>query len=481
MAHIANQQLNTQQVIQQNKPIWSSYKALMETPDELDGSILQSPSILRNIMSFQRQITGGASSFETSKTRKFLYQDIAGTENPNIFTTEVGSAGGAGAPVTTTIKSPYGNDGRYTVPVVNHPVVANIKGEQVFAIITAVNTSTVNDYQVTLTPINGGSIDLSVGDIDWLYFSMVQYDKSCDSTIQAESVLFNAPNVIVGNIQEFETGLPICQNDLTHYDLETIPKRMEVYDQLSGQMIDTYCIVPAMAKIVHNRMMMSKVENLLFNQYDGIKDQGFDGLFATAKKRGMFNFKISSSSLPLFQASVEEVMTELFRKGIFKCKVYCDFVMMRNVNKLLALLPGNNSFGLPIFKGENKGLIEMASFTGLTRILGIPGLEMEFILIDGWENSGFGVVQKDFGIVIPEMNITDRAGNKKPMVAEVKLDSCTGLKQSAENGWNNDLWYDTTGLTAGKRVMNIFARYSSGYRFYGANYLSLFRGEQCNG
>jgi hypothetical protein len=476
-----NQALNTLDLIYSKYPLHNAYKDLYDTPDIRGEMVVQRkvPSILAWILDMRRKLVKDGSSYATVRTRKFLSQEIDTVRNPNLFKTLVGAAGTAGNAVSATIKSPYGNGGVYTVPVQNHLCTTRIKGEQVTALITNVTTGTAGAYVATLEPINGGAIDLSVGELQWLYNPRVQYTKSCTSSIQTEGFVETAPNIIRGNIQEYETGKHICQDELTNYRYETSPTKAQLFDQLRGEMVDTFCLLPTVMDKIRDEMIYADVVDLLFGEYNGVEDKGWDGLFTTAKKRGTFNYQIDVTDVASFLATVEIIMLRLKNEGIMKAVVFCDQEFMINVNKILAQLPNGQvtNFGLPIFVGSNQEPITWYNFTGIKNFLGISGLDIQFEVIEGWEQAGFTSLYQNFGLVIPSVPFMDNMGQTVPPVEIVKLKHCTGLNVSKTNDmWNNDLWYSTVDLDNGGRKLNVFSRTSFGVQIYGAKYMGILSG-----
>jgi hypothetical protein len=475
----ANQALNTLDLINQKYPIYSAYKDFYDTPDIRNGMVVtrQVPSILAWILDMRRNLVKDGSTYSMVRTRKFLAQEIDTVRNPNLFRTEIGALGTAGNPVTATIKSPYGVGGQYTVPVQNHLATTRINGEQVTALITNVVTTTPFEYTITLEPLNGGVIDLSQCELKWLYNPRVQYTKSCTSTIQLEGFVETAPNIIRGNIQEYETGTPICQDELTNYRYETAPMKAQLFDQMRGEMVDTFCLMPAVMDRIRDRMLYADVVDLLFSEYDGINDKGFDGLFTTAVRRGTFNYQIDTTDVASFLATIEIIMLRLKNEGIMKAVVWMDEEFGINVNKLLAQIPGANNFGLPIFTGSNKEPITWYNFRGIKDFLGIAGLDIQFETIEGWEQAGFTALYQNFGLVMPSTPFKDEMGQVVPPVEIVKLKSCTGLDVSNRNDrWNNSLWYSDIDLTNGGRQLKVFARTSFGVQIYGAKYMGVLSG-----
>lgn len=484
-ANFPNQALNistTQDYINSKYPLFNAYKAFYDLPDIREDVITrnQMPSILGFILDMRRTIVKDGSTFRMSRTRKFLSQEIDIVRNPHQFKTSAysGSTVTTSTPVTFTIGSPYGIGGTYTVPLVNHLAITRIAGRQVTALITSVTTTTAGAYTVVMTPINGGIIGVANGQaLTWLYNPRISYTKSCTSTIAVEGFAETAPNIVRGNIQKYEMGKFICEDELDNYRYETAPQKAQLFDQLTGKMVDTFCLLPAKMEQIKNDMLYGDVFDLLFSEMDGINDKGFDGLFPTALKRGMFNMPINCTDLPSFLATCEVIMLRLKNEGIMKAVVWCDQEMMINVNKMLSLVPSASTFGLPIFVGSNQEPIQWYNFKGMKDFLGIKGLDIQFEVIQGWEQAGFTSVYYNFGIVMPATTFADGMGQIVPPVEIVKLSKCTGLNIGAmNNSTDNSIWYDTTGMEQGGRQLKIFAKSSFGVQIYGAKFMGVLSG-----
>jgi hypothetical protein len=230
---------------------------------------------------------------------------------------------------------------------------------------------------------------------------------------------------------------------------------------------------------IRDEMIYADVVDLLFGEFNGVDDKGWDGLFTTAKKRGTFNYQIDVTDVASFLATIEIIMLRLKNEGIMKAIVWCDQEFMINVNKILAQLPNGQvtNFGLPIFVGSNQEPITWYNFTGIKNFLGINGLDIQFEVIEGWEQAGFTSLYQNFGLVIPAVPFMDNMGQTVPPVEIVKLKHCTGLNVSKTNDmWNNDLWYSTVDLDNGGRKLNVFSRTSFGVQIYGAKYMGIISG-----
>lgn len=473
--------LSTLDLINQKYPLFSAYKAFYDMPDIREGIISrrEMPSILGFILDMRRKLVNDGSTYRKSRTRKFLSQEVGTVRNTHQFRTTAyaGTTVTTSTPVNFTVASPYGPNGTYTIPVLNHIVVTRILGRQVTGIITNV-TATAGAYVIQVTPINGGVIGVANGQIlNWMYNPRVSYTKSCTSQIQTEIFQETAPNIIRGNIQKYEIGTLICKDELDSYRYETAPKTAQLFNQMTGKFVDTFCLLPAKMKQLQDIMLYADVFDLLFSEYDGLNDKGFDGLFPTALKRGMFNMPINCTDVASFLATCEVIMLTLKNEGIMKAVIWCDQEMMINVNKMLSLVPSASTFGLPIFTGSNQEPIQWYNFRGIRDFLGIRGLDIQFEVIEGWEIAGLNSVYFNFGLVMPVTTFQDSMGQAVPPVEIVKLDKCTGLNIGAlNNSMDNSLWYDTTQLENGKRQLNIFTEGTFGVQIYGAKFMGILSG-----
>lgn len=455
--------------------IFNEYQTMYTRPDIRKDAVIRNnmPTILALAMDLRENLAQGGGAVRYVKTKEFLSQEVSTSKNVYRFKTASVASGTAGNPVTTTVVSPYSGNGSWTVPVVGHSCVTNIGGRQVTAYITDV-TESANNYSIELTPINGETIDLSGGDYTWQYNPRIQYTESCSSTIQTEGMLYDAPMVIKGNLQKYEAGKHICEDDLDNYAYDFIPEQATIIDPLTNQQVNTWCMKPFVMDAIRNDMLFGDLTDFLFAERDNVSNRSFDGLFATALKRGKMNMPINTTSKDSTLATLKYIAKVYKNDGITDIMLWCDQEMYINLNRVFSEIPGNNNFNLPIWRGSASGDIDWYNFTGVKNFLGI-GVNFHVKVLDGWEQMSFTDVYYNFAVIMPMMSFRDSNGNRVPPMEIVKLEKCDGFQYTTENSASASIWYDDARLR-GERKVKVYAKNSFGVEFHGAQFLGILSG-----
>lgn len=472
------QKYNTDTLINQKYPLFNEYKSLLTRPDIRKNAVIRGdmPSLMALAIDLREKMTPDGSGVRYVKTKEFLSQEISSNKNPYRFTTAPASAAGApGAAVTVTITSPYSNGGTWAVPVAKHSAVTSVRGRQTTVYITAVTTSGgAGQYTVTLQPINGEVLDLTGGSYTWQYNPRIQYTESCTSTIQTEAMLFDAPMVIRGNLQKYENGKHLCEDDLDNYAYDFIPEQSQIFDPMTKQMVNAWCMKPYVMEQIRNEMLFGDFQDMLFAERDNVTNRSFDGLFATTLKRGKFNMPINTKSKDSTLASLKKIAKIYKNEGIKDIVLWCDQEMYINLNYVFAQIPGDNNFNLPIWRGSAGDMIDWYNFKGISNFLGI-GVNFHVKVLDGWEQLNMTDVYYNFAIMMPITSYRDSMGNRVPPMEIVKLEKCDGFQMPAENSAGASIWYDDARIR-GERKVKIYAKNSFGVEFHGAQYLGILNG-----
>lgn len=470
------QQYNTIELIDQKYPLFNEYASIYLKPDTRKEWVIRSkmPSIMALAIDLRERIASGGGGFRYVKTKEFLSQEISTTKNPNRFVS--GAANAAGNVVTVTVSSPYSGSGAWSVPVVNHYAKANIGGSMKTALITDV-TPTASAYELELTFINGESVDMTsavASSYNWQYNPRVSYTESCSSSIQTEAMLFDAPMVIKGNLQKYEAGQHICEDDLDNYAYNFIPDQPMYVDPLTNRTVNTWCMKEAVMEQISSKMIMGDFQDFLFSERDNVSQKGFDGLFPTTLKRGKMNMPINTKSKPSTLSTLKTIAKIYRNDGITDIALWCDLEMYMNLNQIFAEIPGNNNFNLPIWSGSAQGDINWYGFTGVKNIFG-TGVNFHLKMLDGWEQMSLTDLYYNFAIIQPVVSYTTTDGQRVPMMEMVKLEKCDGFQMTTQNSANASIWYDDTRLR-GQRKVNVYAKSSLGVEFHGAQFMGILNG-----
>lgn len=469
-------QYNTTELVNQKYPLFNEYASIYLKPDIRKEWVIRSkmPSIMALAIDLRERLASGGGGFRFVKTKEFLSQEISTTKNPNRFVS--GSAGSAGNVVTVTVNSPYSGNGSWSVPVVNHYAKANIGGSMKTALITDV-TPTADAYVLELTFINGESVDMTsavASSYNWQYNPRVSYTESCSSSIQTEAMLFDAPMVIKGNLQKYEAGQHICEDDLDNYAYDFIPDMPMYFDPLTNKEINTWCMKPAVMEQISSKMIMGDFQDFLFSERDNVSQKGFDGLFPTILKRGKMNMPINTTSKSSTLATLK-TMAKIYRNdGITDINLYCDLEMYMNLNQLTSEIVGNNNYNLPIWAGSAQGDLNWYNFQNLNNVFG-TGVNFHLKMLDGWEQMSLTDLYYNFAIIQPVTSYMTSDGQRVPMMEIVKLDKCDGFQMKTENSADASIWYDDTRMR-GQRKVNVYAKTSFGVEFHGAQFMGILTG-----
>ena len=469
-------QYNTEELLLQKYPIFNEYASLLLKPDIRKDAVIRSgiPAPLALAMDLRERWASGGGAFRYVKTKEFLSQEISTTKNPFRFVS--GAASAAGNTVTVTVKSPYSQSGSWSVPVVGHAAITSIGGSQKTAFITDV-TATSGAYEVELQFINGEVVDMTTAvasSYNWQYNPRISYVESCDSRIQTEASLFDAPNIIKGTLQKYETGKHLCEDDLDNYGYDFIPERAQYFDPLTNKYVDTWCLRPAIMEQISSAMIMGDFQDFLFSERDNVSKRGFDGLFPTVLKRGKMNMSINMKSKDSTLSTLKRIAKIYRNDGIKDIALWCDLEFYMNVNQIMAEIPGNDNFNLPIWSGSAQGDIDWYNFKAVKNIFG-TGVNFHFHLLDGWEQLGLTDLYYNFAIMQPIMSYMTQDGQRVPMMEIVKLEKCDGFQMATQNSAGASIWYDDTRLR-GERKVNVYAKSSFGAEFHGAQFMGIVNG-----
>ncbi len=477
MSELNPKMFNTLELVAGKYPLQNEYASFYERPDIRESVIKRNGmhSMLGLMIDLRDTVIGDGSGVRYVKTPSFLSQEITNVKNPFRFRTKKANASGtAGNPITIEIISPYNASGRYTVPVKGHQATTSIKGKQTTVYITNVNTTANGAFIATMQPINGETLDLTGGEYNWQYNTRIQYDKSCTSSIQTEGFVTTAPMVIEGHLQQYELGKHICDTEITNYGTEFIPKQAEYFDELTNQMVRTWCLKDAKMQQIKNEMLWGDLSDMLFGERDNVSKKGFDGWFATARKRGKMNLTINANNPTKVIDTLKYIAKVYKNEGITDVVMWEDQEMAMNVNAALAGLPGYNNFNLPIWSGSAQGNINWYDFKGITNFMGM-GVNFQFKSIEGWEQLNMTDLYQNFMLPMPMISFSNSNGDRVPSVELVKLDYCDGFTTLPTNSPDASIWYDDTRVR-GERMVNVYAKNSLGVEFHDAPFMGVISG-----
>lgn len=465
---IAN--FTTEECISSGIPIYNRYADVFLRPDVRKEVIQRAnlPNFMMYIYDLRREFLGAGERLVD--TRKYMWEEVNDNIQPYQFTIQkTNSAGSAGQPVTVTILNPV-VDG-YVSPLVGNMATTTING-----IFTEVKVSDVNGTSIELTPINGMALDFTAKNYTFTFNPTITYEKSCSGQIETYGFGQSQPEIGVGVVQEYEKGTCICQDAISHYGYDEIPTKMQMFNPLNNQWVDTWCLPTMAMDKIAEEMFYGQFYAMMFGQYNYLTDTGIQGLLPTIQSRGGLNMPIKPQDPTSLFATLKYLAMFYSKKGIRSFTLWCDRNMYMNINEAIAKYIGKNNFGLPVWQGSQEH-INWYNFKSLSQVFGID-CDIRINTITGWEQMQYDNLFKNFAILIPDTPYITSTGAKVPMIEIVKIKGCDGYQIGTKNGAGTSIWYDDT-RQRGKRQFNVYARNQFGMDIHGTKFMGLLTDKSC--
>lgn len=483
----AIQNFTTASCVSGKFPLYNEFRDYYLKPDIRKEAVIRGdmPSLTALLIDMRRIMMNDGNGYRKVRTRKYLQQEICSNNLQYNFTTLDTAQKTITSDTVLTVAANYSSDGTYSLPNASttagfegrHRATANIGGTVYTIWIDAVTKSSANAHTITVDSINGQSIVIPANTrVKWQYDPAIMYEKSSTSCIATEGFAQTAPNIIQGNIQKFEKGLCIYDDEIDNYAFDTVPDKMQVWDSLTNSYVDTWCLPPVKMAQIKNELMYSELYNFLFGEYDANKDLGINGILPTASARGNFNMPINTMDKSSFLATLKIIAKQYTRQGIKAAMVFVDQEMAMNIDDMLANTVGYNNFNLPVFGGNAfGGQLDWYNFKGIRNIFGL-GFDIQFVPLTGWEQLGYDSLYSNWGFVMPVTKFYDSAGNAVSPMEIVKLDYCDGTQFGSKNGADGmSIWYDDT-RERGCRKINFYGKNSFGLDIHCAQNLGILSG-----
>lgn len=193
--------------------------------------------------------------------------------------------GAPGANVNVTIDPlSSSQNGNYTKPIAGfYAWIKELNRQQV--IISAVNKTT---NVVTLTPINGQSINLTgYGRYTIIIDPLRRYQIGTQTPIPTHGLVLNPPMMFRAYAQKYEEGFAVNQDEVDNYIYNRDFKVIKGLNT-KGQAVEFFYI-PALNGQAEAYITDNKNLNTLFGQRDYGNNINMDGIVPTAQNYGMFN------------------------------------------------------------------------------------------------------------------------------------------------------------------------------------------------
>jgi hypothetical protein len=380
------------------------------------------------------------------------------------------AAGAAGASVTLVIDgSSHSGNGKFSVPRKGFRAYIVELGGQCVEIDNVVKTPNLG-HTITISPINGEALDLTVLDYYTLLVDPLRnYVKGTTDQIQTGGFVRNPPTIRKGYVQMFETGYEIHQDELNGYVYDV--------DFRIGKGVDAngkethYYDFPTMNQKMLEDYTDSKIINILFNQRNEAKQQGFDGLIPAVEREGMFNrFYDKSSGQSLKSAMFNKVRQLRARNGATENLIAHDFGWGMDWSENLAqLVKDSKDRNYRLFGEGGEGLRNFKWYQ--FKDFQLYGYAFKTFQVDTFDKARYGAPLKDFALTIPMTTYRDTKGRPVGPVSFVNI-------KGSEMAPEKKMWIKDT-RPDGFRTVKFFCQDTWGMEQHATMKMGIERKVQC--
>lgn len=377
------------------------------------------------------------------------YETLAFAVNKNIT---------PGNTVTTTInRFSQSNNGIFVKPMAGFQAIIKERKQQIVNI-TNVTENSVGNWSITLTGINGATIDLSGRNQYTLVLIPMQlYNLNMTAPIITHGWVYNPPILWKSWVQKYEDGVAIDESEIDNY---VYNRKFDIIKGLDsdGGMVDFFYI-PAIEKKFRDQIVANRTLRTLFDNRDVVNGQGFNGVVPTIRNYGMFNMAYDS-----------------FLSGSFKSLLFAMIKSIRKVNGSNEYLLGHDfNFGLD-WSNAMAELIRNADQNYRYQLFGEGGVgarDFTYFQFKDWSYSNFrfrafqvdmfdsyrfGNVLEYFAMLLPLKKFFDTEGNAVPLITYCNIKGAEPAKEWSQ--WIYDF------RLQGGRTLNGYTKDAFGIEFH---------------
>lgn len=358
------------------------------------------------------------------KSNPFYWAEYC--QDVTIFTTVLKASGSApvtSAPVTVNIDaSSLSQNGVFSVPRAGYRAyIKELNGQAVN--ITAVDKTTAGAHTITLAPINGEILNLTVfSSYTLLVDTLRMYTKGDTNCIVSGSFVQNPPILRKGYVQKFEDSICIHEDELDGYAYDVEFRLFKGIDPVTGKKVDMWGL-PEITNKLLEKYMDSKNINTLFGRRDDVTQKGFDGLIPTAEQQGMFTRSYDPASGISLKAMLFNMIKSLRRvNGCSEYMLMHDFNFWMDWSEAIASLIKESTvdklYSLFGSGGEGARNFEYYSFKDFTAF----GYKFRTFQVDAFDAMRYGNFLENFAILMPACKFKDTAGKYVPPVTYVNIE-----------------------------------------------------------
>lgn len=326
--------------------------------------------------------------------------------------------------------------------------------------ITAVTQVSAGNWNVTITGINGETIDLSDKGVYTLALIPMQtYTLGNTAQITTSGYVYNPPLLWKSWVQKYEDGLALDESEIDNY---VYNRKWEVVKGVdsNGNGVD-YIYIPALDKKLRDRIAANRTLRLLFDRRDTVNNKGFNGLIPTIQNYGMFNFAYDDLLQGSFRAILFSIIKSLRRvNGSPSNYLLHDFNFGLDWSNAMADLvkatSGNVNINYSLFGAGGVGQRDLEYFDfGAFKYQNYDFIKKQVDMFDSYR---YGNILEYFAILMPARRLTDSQGETVPIVTMCHI-------AGAEPARNQYIWFDDS-RQRGLRTINAFVKDNIGFEFH---------------
>lgn len=408
----------------------------------------------------------------TVKSNPFYWTEMCNDETITATVAKSGGsvpAGGVAVTVNLAMKS-MSTNGKFSMPRAGYRAyIKELTGQAVDII--AVNKSVTGAHTVTIKPINGEVLDLTKFSYYTLLISQLRlYVKGDLNCITTEGFVKNPPALRKGNVQKWEKGYCIHEDEIDGYAYGTDFRIFKGLDS-NGKKIDMWSPVNLTNQIMDNVMDNRNVETM-FGKYNYQTQQGVEGLIPTAEAQGMFSRRYDPTSGVSLKAHIMGMI-----KNLRKSEGCTDYMLLHDfeygidwTNGIAELVKASGqSLNYQLFGTGGDGVRNFKYF-GFKDFEAF-GYQFRTFMIDMFDKRRYGNFLSNFALLMPACKYKDTGGKVVPPVTYVNIAGSEPAKQ--KNVWT----YNE--MQRGCRVVNVFAKDAFGLEIHCASKLGVMRKAAC--
>jgi hypothetical protein len=431
-------------------------------------------SIMMDLTQALSQDASGKAYREVT-TREYYTQEVNCTSDDwSFFISTV--SGAAANTKTATVSSEYGSDGKYSMPIAGHRATISYNdGTFVNCDITAVSVTTAGAHTVTLKALNGATFALtSQSRYKVVMAKMKTYIKDDSNCIVTHGIAQNAPNLIKGFVQKYESGICIKEDTADHYRYENAPLgdfAVPMWDSATNTWVESMNVDQMVKGQLYQDRMQNMAYQLMLGEHNAVTKEGVDGVITTAFKRGMFKFPKHNVANPDVLKRILRNIASNLKKSNINCKtvvIWHDDIAGGKISDAIMKIVGFDRDYVAQVQGfnlDNNGILDWYQFKGIRNFDG-RGIDFMF---KNLEIEALGMPHMtDFCYIQPLVPFTDSMGKKVAPVEMVKLASRTGDKLGS-------IYTDNT-MARGCRAINVYAKDSFGVDNHSAQFSGYIKG-----